>query len=525
MSITPTRILALPLVLSFTACMGQELPVDRGQHELSTGVAPVAIDRAVAHLEQSRELLGLGTSDELRVRDVLIESGGAEHVRFDRSVQGLRVIGGDFITHSDGLDSMGEISATLTDSLDKLDLVPGLASSKAVQLARFAVKGARSTGAVDLVINAHERAPALAWEVMVYGEQADGTPIEAHVIIDAQNGAVQDTWDDIHTANATGTGKTLYSGNITYTTNSISTGFELRDLSRGVGFRTTNMKNKTSGSGTTFTDSDNVWGNNSTSDTVTVGADAHYGHMLTFDYYKNVHGRNGIDNAGNSGYSRVHYSRNYNNAFWSDSCFCMTYGDGDGSVLSPLVSIDVAGHEMSHGVTSRTAGLIYSGESGGLNEGTSDILGSMVEYYAGNATRPPDYLIGEDVYTPATSGDALRYMHKPSTDGHSADCWSSSVGNLDVHYSSGVANHFFYLLAEGSGASPSSPTCNGSSVTGIGRSAAERIWYRALTVYMTSSTKYSAARTATLNAASDLFGATSSQRNAVAAAWSAVNVN
>jgi zinc metalloprotease ZmpA len=221
----------------------------------------------------------------------------------------------------------------------------------------------------------------------------------------------------------------------------------------------------------------------------------------------------------------VHYSSRYNNAFWSDSCFCMTYGDGDGTTFSPLTSLDVAGHEMTHGVTSRTAGLIYSGESGGLNEGTSDIFGSMVEYYAANASDAGDYLIGEKIYKPGTSGDALRYMYNPGLDGRSANCWSSTVGNLDVHNSSGVANHFFYLLAQGSGGSPASPTCNGTAVTGIGRSAAEKIWYRALTVYMTSSTNYKGARTATLNAAADLYGSTSTQYSTVAKAWSAVSVN
>ena len=122
-------------------------------------------------------------------------------------------------------------------------------------------------------------------------------------------------------------------------------------------------------------------------------------------------------------------------------------------------------------------------------------------------------------------------MDKPSSDGASYDCWSALVGQDDVHYSSGVGNHFFYLLAEGSGAktlngvSYNSPTCNGSTVTGIGRDAAAKIWYRALTVYMTSSTNYSGARTATLNAAKDLYGSGSTQYNAVAAAWSAVNVS
>ena len=119
----------------------------------------------------------------------------------------------------------------------------------------------------------------------------------------------------------------------------------------------------------------------------------------------------------------------------------MTYGDGDGVTFNPFDSLDVAGHEMTHGVTSRTANLTYSGESGGLNEATSDIFGTMVEFYANNQNDTPDYLIGEELYKNGTSW--LRSMIKPSADGRSADCWYSGMGSLDVHYSSGVANHFF----------------------------------------------------------------------------------
>jgi Zn-dependent metalloprotease len=248
----------------------------------------------------------------------------------------------------------------------------------------------------------------------------------------------------------------------------------------------------------------------------------------TWDYYKNVHGRNGIADDGKGALSRVHYGRSYSNAFWSDSCFCMTFGDGDGRSIYPLVDIDVAGHEMSHGVTARTANLTYSGESGGLNESNSDIFGTMVEFYANNASDTPDYLIGEKLYMSNPTGSkALRYMFKPSLDGTSPDCYSSNVGSLDVHYSSAIGNHFFYLLAEGSGAKTfsgvnhTSPTCNGSSIAGLGRDAAQKIWYRALTVYMTSNTNYAGARAATISAASDLGYSTS----AVAAAWSAVGVN
>jgi len=279
-----------------------------------------------------------------------------------------------------------------------------------------------------------------------------------------------------------------------------------------------------------FTDGDNHWGTGKAADRATAAVDAQYGTDETWDYYQDVHGRNGIAGDGKGSYNRVHYGTNYNNAFWDDNCFCMTYGDGDGKTFGPLVSLDVAGHEMSHGVTAKTAALTYSGESGGLNEATSDIFGTLVEFHAGNASDPGDYLIGEKVVRSGFGRKALRYLDKPSRDGNSADCWSSSVGKLDVHYSSGVANHFAYLLAEGSGAksvngrSYNSPTCNGSKVTGIGRAKVGKIWYRALTVYMTSSTNYAGARKATLSAARDLYGAGSAEYKAVGAAWSAVNV-
>ena len=207
----------------------------------------------------------------------------------------------------------------------------------------------------------------------------------------------------------------------------------------------------------------------------------------------------------------------------------MTYGDGDGVGYGPLVSLDVAGHEMTHGVTENTSGLEYSGESGGLNESTSDIFGTAVEFYAANAEDQGDYLIGESFIL--DGGDPLRRMDNPSFDGNSVNCWSSSTGDLDVHYSSGVGNHFFYLLSEGSGTKTiggvehSSTTCDGSTIAGIGRDKAEQIWFRANSTYFTSTTDYAGARDATVKAASDLYGASSPEVAAVEATWTAVSVS
>ncbi len=340
-----------------------------------------------------------------------------------------------------------------------------------------------------------------------------------------------------HIQTVEGSGQTLYSGTVPLQVTQSGSTYQLKDGTRGNTY-TTDMNNAEDSifcqlfgsgckTGTTFTSSTTTFGNGTNANRASAGADAQYGTNVTWDYYKNVHGRNGIFGTGAGSYNRVHYGNGYVNAFWDGTK--MTYGDGDGVEFGPLVSLDVAGHEMSHGVTEHSANLTYSGESGGLNESTSDIFGTMVEFYAANANDPGDYLIGEEFDLASHSG--FRRMDKPSSDGASYDCWSSGVGNADVHYSSGVGNHFFYLLAEGSGAKTiggvahNSPTCNGSTVTGIGRDAAGKIWYRALTVYMTSSTNYAGARTASLNAARDLYGAGSTQYNAVAAAWSAVSVN
>lgn len=485
-----------------------------------------AVARALAHLAAHAGLAS--TEDSYVAKDLVVDADGAEHVRLDRRHKSLRVIGGDLVVHSGAAGEFRGTSHSFAQPLS-LDTQATVAAEEAQShaLLRFEHAGAQVESR-ELVIYARNGKPQLAWDISIHGTRADGTPSHAHLIIGARSNKLLDRWDDIHTANHVSTGKTLFAGDVSLndTVNAKGTLYTLKDATRG-GHYVLNMKNSTSG-GSTMKGADTVWGNNTEGSKETVGADAAYGHQLTWDYYLNVHGRNGIADNGRGAYSRVHYSSNYDNAFWDDSCFCMTYGDG--KILNPLVSIDVAGHEMTHGVTSRTAGLIYSGESGGLNEATSDIFGAMVEFYANNSNDVGDYLIGEKLYTNGTP--ALRYMTNPSQDGVSADCWYSSLGGLDVHYSSGVANHFFYLLAEGTTNGSPSKTCvagntrvatGTGTLTGIGRSKAEKIWYRALTVYMTSSTNYAAARTATLNAANDLYGGGSAESTAVAAAWTAVN--
>ncbi|MER5714886.1 M4 family metallopeptidase [Streptomyces sp. NPDC002132] len=505
----------------------------------------VALDNAATALADHAASLGLTEAQGTAVRDVIVDKDGVQHIRYDRTYRQLPVLGGDFVVHlaPDGAYRGADRATRAEIALP--GIIPALTAPKAADTAANALRARhlgqplkQVTAKPRLVVDALHGAPKLAWQTNVAALDARGNPVARAVLTDARTGAQIDAWDTLETA--TGDGKSLYGGTVPLETTASGSAYQLKDPTRGNTY-TGDAANKTDlcifgicisrAPATLFNDTDNHWGTGASADRATAAVDAQYGTDVTWDYYKNVHGRNGIAGDGKGSYNRVHYGTRYNNAFWDDSCFCMTYGDGDGTQLGPLVSLDVAGHEMSHGVTSKTANLTYSGESGGLNEATSDIFGALVEFHAGNSSDVGDYLIGEKIVRSGFGRDALRYMDKPSKDGSSADYWSSSVGGLDVHYSSGVANHFAYLLAEGSGAktvngvSYNSPTSNGSTVTGIGRDKLGKIWYRALTVYMTSSTNYAGARTATLNAARDLYGAGSTEYKAVAAAWSAVNVN
>ncbi len=474
--------------------------------------------------------LGLGAQQKLTVKDVVKDRDGTVHTRYERTYAGLPVLGGDLVVQTAKSGKTEKVTRAATAKLGKVSTTaavkPAAAEKKALALAKDAGSAKTSADkAPRKVIWIAGGKPTLAYETVIGGLQDDGTPNQLHVITDAATGKKIFQWQGIETS--TGTGNTEYSGTVSLSTSTSGSSYTLNDTTRG-GHKTYNLNHGTSGTGSLFTDPDDTWGDGTPNNAQTAAADAHYGAAETWDFYKDTFGRTGIRGDGAAAYSRVHYGNSYVNAFWDDSCFCMTYGDGQNN-QDPLTALDVAGHEMSHGVTAATAGLNYSGESGGLNEATSDIMGTGVEWYANNASDKGDYLIGEKIDING-NGTPLRYMDQPSKDGGSADYWSSGVGNEDVHYSSGVANHFFYLLSEGSGAKTingvnyNSPTSDGLPVTGIGRDKALQIWYKALTEQFTSTTDYASARTGTLAAASALYGASSPEYKAVENAWAGVNV-
>jgi len=522
--------------------------------------ANAAADRLLANRAQ----LGLDADHAFSLRTSHSDDLGQTHGHFTQFYKGVRVWGGDAITHTDrnGAD------LPLTNALHKnilLNVAPSLGAGEALAAAQLdlAPKGAFSyapttelvvypetvsvthragRNSVDQELSATDVTREVVRFVLAYHvhteleNQLDGIR-HTDYMVDAHTGAILQKWNTLHTTAAVGTGNSQYNGVVSLNTNSITSGFEMRDMTRGTGgnyvTNAAHAADTSTAAGTIYTNTTNTWGDGAnyvegSSTTAangqTAAVDAMFGMAKAWDFYKNVYGRNGIDGSGTATYSRVHIGNSYDNAFWSDSCFCMTYGDG--SSFTTLTALDVAGHEMSHGVCARTANLTYSGESGGLNESNSDIFGTMIEFYARGGTGATigntggNWTIGEQLAT-----SPLRWMYKPSLDGSSPDAWSSSVGGLDVHYSSGPMNRCFYFLSAGATTSGNtSTTYLPSGMTGIGNDKASAIWFRTLTTYLTASSNYAAARAGAISAAKDLYTAGSPEEQAVWNAFHGINV-
>jgi Zn-dependent metalloprotease len=488
----------------------------------------------------------VGNVDEFQVSKVEIDSLKMAHTKVQQFVGGIPVWEGEAIVH---LKADGSLS-TVTDALQErvaVNAQPSLTKEDAISAATGNYSGeAKITerSKVDMWIFRGDERDHLVYRVetpRVDGSKGTSAPVD---FIDAHTGKRVWGYDNLKTA----TGSSLYSGTVTLNTSSVGATFYLEDTTKKIGtFNMNSTGNESTGTGGTqsrYTDTDDVWD----AAIQRAGVDAQYGAVKTFDYYGIVHGRNGIDGLGGPGtttsaatgaamiVSRVHFGSSgaYNNAFWFNNQ--MTYGDGNGTTFSPLTSLDVAGHEMTHGVTEKTANLTYASESGALNEGFSDVFGAMVERYSrGGVTDSDTWKIGEQIYTPSTAGDALRYManthgNGTQTSGGNPDHYterlyqgacspSNANDSCGVHTNSGILNKAFYLSSEGG-----THHLSGVTTTGMGATDAEKIYFRGLTVYMTAGTNFAAARTALLNAATDLFGSTSTQYNTIATAWCAVGV-
>jgi Zn-dependent metalloprotease len=379
---------------------------------------------------------------------------------------------------------------------------------------------------------------------VVHTRMAAGTkPIYHDTVISAVDGRVLQQWKALQTV--VGTGNSQYNGVVPISTTLSGSTYTMKDATRGTGgtygaMAITNANHGTT-AGSIYTNSTNTWGDGqqyiaggstTNANGQTAAVNAMWGLMNTYDMLKNTMGWQSLDGNNTATYIAAHVNTAYDNAYYDDTCRCMYIGDG--SSFNSLGSIDVIGHEMSHGVTAATSNLTYSGESGGLNESNSDIGGEAVEAYAragGTGSVIPntgnDWMMGKEI---SKTGQPLRWMYKPSLDGSSPNAWSSTIKNLDVHYSSGPNNRMFYFLSQGSNSTLSSNyysaylTKSPLAMTGIGTDKAYRIWFKALTTKFTASTNYADARAKVLLAAQELYGVGSAEAIAVTRAYAAINV-
>jgi thermolysin len=467
--------------------------------------AEAARAQSLEFLRQHGNVVGLREPGaELEFLAALEDELGQTHVRMEQVHRGVPVFGNQIITHIDAR-GMGHTTGQANEAATRVNTKPGLDAPSAVRAAKAALGYAGEfpeRPAAKLVILPNvdgSDGATLVYQVGLYVADDTKKPERHQYFIDANTGRIVWHYDSIPSA----TGYSLYSGTVDIPTRYSNGAFRL--YADGFGACTT--RNYSSGS--VYQDSDNIWGNGLESFGQTAAVDAHFNLKSTWSYYRDVLGRYGLDGASRAAHAYVHYGTNVANAYYDNNT--MKFGDGD-AYSTPWVATDIVAHEFTHGVTEYAAGLVYSNESGAANESFSDIFGTAVEFYVGIN---PDYVVAED----AVPG-GIRYMVDPAIDHYSERVYiGSSYDNGGVHYNSGIQNKAFYLLAEG-GTHPQS----GITVNGIGRLAAEFIFYRALDLYVGPNSQFINVRNATVSAAGDLYGVGSPQYIEAQRAWEAVGV-
>jgi len=447
---------------------------------------------------------------------------GYTHVKMQQMVDGMPVFGNEYIVHFDNEKNVYTTNGTF-DSKAKNYKVKGdfIKANEAIEIAMNEVgytKGAE--------VNQEDVQAAELYLYQVSGEYVPVYVVTANwlhedsfgnwiVFVDAAEGTIVNKIDNIQTGkpsapipttgtDVTGTGTGVLGDTKTINLLLSNSVYYLYDRTRAAGgILTYDTAYSTRLPGTLMTDADGIWN----TDYQKPAVDAQYYVGKAYDYYYDCLGRDSLNDAGMALKATVHYSSNYVNAFWNGTQ--VVFGDGDGvNSLALAGGFDIIAHELTHGVTSYEANLVYQDQSGSLNEAMSDIMATAAEYYV----QPTkfDWLVGEDVWTPAISGDALRSLADPTIYGdpaHMDDYLYTTADNGGVHTNCSIINHAAYLIG-----------------SNIGADKMGEIFYRALTTYMTSSTNFAGARTTCLQAATDLYGAGSTEYNTVANAFTAVGI-
>ncbi len=500
--------------------------------------------------EEIKKLLGLGLRHSFAADETVNNNAafkrdvyGADHTRYNQYFNGVKVEYGVITLHSKN-GALTILTGDYFNIAENFSTTPILSEKTALNKAisfigakkyswqdsSISNKTLKSIPKGELVIcrNYNDQSKTtntssqmeLAYKFAVYATE----PLRYdYIYVSAQTGNV------IHVnpiiKHVSGTAATRYSGSKTISTTQIAGGnYILRDTTGNYNIATYNLNRSSNySSAGNFTDNDNNWTadeyNNSNFDNAAL--DAHWGAMMTLDYWRTVHNRSSFDNKGARINNYVHYGNLYPNAFWDG--YEMTYGDGDGSTLFPFTSVDICGHEIGHAVCQYTANLVYSYESGAINEGFSDIWGACIKRYADPSKNT--WLEGDEI---SSTANPFRSMSNPKSEGQpdtyrGVNWYTGNGDNGGVHYNSGVMNHWFYMLSEGK----TGTNDNGKSynVTGIGITKAAQIAYCAENIYLYPNAVYADARISTIQAAEDLFGAGSNEASQTTAAWNAVGVN
>lgn len=471
------------------------------------------------YLEENKAIFGLSESvNNFVVINVEKDELGYTKFTVNQLINGSIVSGKELILHLDENGVIKSIVGSVVNNIRSVTYLEGnnITEEDAIKIAKsqFNYASLRCKPKVDkqvVVMNdmAHE-----VYKVNI--QYSEPEIANWDILIEVSSGMVLDTISNIrYDGPTTGSGIAVDGSTKILNIYLSSNSYQMIDTSKPMSgnIKTYTAENQNTEPGAIVENSTNSF----VTEIFKAPVSAHYFTSVVYDFYKNLFNRNSIDNKGMSIISTTHYGNDYNNAFWDGSQ--MVYGDGDGSEFTYLSgSLDIVGHELTHGVTEYTANLNYKNQSGALNESISDIFGVLVKTYYkydvinGNdwVFDAADWIIGEAVYTPNIAGDALRSLANPKLydqPDHMSGYVNTSSDNGGVHINSGIPNKAACLIAQS-----------------IGCSKTAMIYYRALTNYLTSSSDFIAARNALIQSTSDLYGSSSGEVSAVSNAFDAVGI-
>lgn len=456
------------------------------------------------------------SADLVRVRDDR-DASKMTHVRSRQTTRGLRIEGAELLEHVDDVGRTVAVESTLVPDAEAIDVQPAISASSA-----RAKAAAIATGTIskiddgELEVFAVRRAPSLAYRFTV---RTTEPPALLRVTIDAKTGDVLESYDDLQRVAATGRSAAGVERSFEVSEAPVQPATWLMvDTTGASEIHTHTAEYGTAVPGALVaSESLDGW------DTAKVGAgaavDAHANARVVIDYLKAVHDRAGLDGAGSAIVSSVHFAHGLDNAFYDPDARVLLYGDGS-EIYHPLAgALDVVAHEMFHGVTQATSNLRYVGESGALNEAISDLFACFIEH---RVSPDPDknWTIGESVARAA--GVGIRDLRNPAAHyqvAHESRYVVTQLDNGGVHINSGIPANAGYLMTVGG----TNAVSRIRVPLGIGWERAEKLWYRASTLYFLSTTDFAEAASATLKAAEDL-GYSQQERDVIACAWKAVGV-